>query len=193
MFFNPRGDCEDIRIEDDVFRRKTDFVHQNVVGAFADFELALDCAGLPLLIKRHHHRRRAIAQNLPRLLDERLFAFLQADRIDDGFSLTGFQAFFNHTPFRGIDHYRHAGNFGFARNQIQEPAHGGFGVDQSFVHVDVDDLGAILDLAARNFQRSLIVFSLDQFAEASGAGDVGAFAHIHEIDFRCQRKRFQTG
>jgi hypothetical protein len=34
------------------------------------------------------------------------------------------------------------------RDQLQERRHGIFGVEQAFVHVDVDDLRAVLDLVA---------------------------------------------
>ena len=54
-------DREDVRIEDDVFRREADLLHQNVVAALADIDLALIGVGLALFVERHHHRRRAVA------------------------------------------------------------------------------------------------------------------------------------
>jgi hypothetical protein len=48
------------------------------------------------------------------------------------------------------------------------------------VHVDVDDLRAVLDLLARHLQRCGVVAVLDQLAEARRAGDVGALADVDE-------------
>jgi hypothetical protein len=48
-------------IEDDVLGREADLVHQDVVGALADRDLALDGVGLSLFVEGHHHdgRRRS--------------------------------------------------------------------------------------------------------------------------------------
>ena len=58
-------DREDVRVEDDVFRREADLVDQDVVGARADRDLALDGVGLALLVERHHHHRGAVAAHGP--------------------------------------------------------------------------------------------------------------------------------
>jgi hypothetical protein len=55
-------DREDVRIEDDVFRREADFLGQQLVGARADLDLALDGVGLALLVERHHDDGGAIAR-----------------------------------------------------------------------------------------------------------------------------------
>src|SRR6185503_8311973 len=47
------GDREDIRIEDDVFRRKARLLGQQLVGALADRDLARDRVGLPLFVEGH--------------------------------------------------------------------------------------------------------------------------------------------
>ena len=56
--------------------------------------------------------------------------------------------------------------------------------EQAFVHVDVDDLGAVLDLVARHLQCGGVVAGRDQLAEFGGARDVGAFADVDEGDRR---------
>ena len=58
VFFDAGGDGEDVGIEDDVFRRKADLVHQHVIGAAADFDLALRRVGLALLRRTPSRRRR---------------------------------------------------------------------------------------------------------------------------------------
>ena len=67
-------------------------------------------------------------------------------------------------------------------DEVEEIDHRLAGVDQPLVHVDVDDLGAVLDLIAGHVQRGRVVAIGDQLAEPGGAGDVGALAHIDEGD-----------
>ena len=99
VFCNASGDGKNIRIENDVFRRKSDFFRQQLVGIRANLEFPVCGIGLAFLIKSHDHDRRAIAQHFARLLKERLLAFLQADRIDDTLALHAFQARLDHRPF----------------------------------------------------------------------------------------------
>src|SRR5690606_7930821 len=49
-----------------------------------------------------------------------------------------------------------------------------------FVHVDVDDLRAVLDLLARDVEGRLIVAADDQLLELGRAGDVGPLADVDE-------------
>ena len=67
-----------------------------------------------------------------------------------------------------------------------------FGVDQALVHVDVDDLGAVRDLVARDVERGGVVAGGDQLAELGRAGDVGALADIDEGNVVGQRERLQA-
>ena len=66
------GDREDVRIEDDVFGREADLLRQQLVGALADRDLALDRVGLALLVERHDDDGGAVRAHLARVLEERL-------------------------------------------------------------------------------------------------------------------------
>src|SRR3546814_13856236 len=61
-----------------------------------------------------------------------------------------------------------------------ECAHRLFRVEQALVHVDVDDLGAVLDLLARDLDGCGIIARHDQLLEAGRTGTVGALADIDE-------------
>ena len=50
----------------------------------------------------------------------------------------------------------YAGDVGLGGDQIEEGHHRGFGIEQAFVHVDVDDLGAVLDLVARQWSSAAV-------------------------------------
>ena len=66
---------------------------------------------------------------------------------------------------------------------MQEGDHRLLGIEQALVHVDVDDLRAVLDLLARDREARGIIAGGDQLAEFRRAGDIGALADIHERDF----------
>ena len=55
------------------------------------------------------------------------------------------------------------------RDQVEEPGHRLLAVDQALVHVDVEDVGARLDLVAGDGQRGLEVAALDQPGELSSS------------------------
>ena len=56
-----------------------------------------------------------------------------------------------------------------------------FGVEQAFVHIDVDHLRAIFDLLPRDFDRGFIIIVQDEFLEPRRPGHVGTLANIDEI------------
>ena len=165
VLFEPGRDRKDIGIEDDVFGREVELVDQDVVGAFADLGLARKGVGLAGLVERHHHHGGAMAARDLGLVDEFLLAFLHRDRIHHRLALNAFQAGLDHGEFRGVDHDRHAGDIGLGGDEVEEGHHRGFGIEQAFVHVDVDDLGAVLDLVARHLKRRGVVARGDQLAE----------------------------
>ena len=114
---------ENIRIEDDVFRREPHLFRQYAISARANRDLALARVGLALLVEGHDDHRRAVAHHRARMIDERRLAFLQRDRIDDRLSLHAFQPCLDHLEFRGIDHHRHARDIGLGRDEVQEFLH----------------------------------------------------------------------
>ena len=63
-------DSEDVRVEDDVLGVESGALCQQVVGALADRDLALDGIGLALLIERHHDNGGAVATDLAGNVEE---------------------------------------------------------------------------------------------------------------------------
>ena len=185
-------DREDIRIEDDVLGREADLVHQNVVGALGDRDLLLERIGLPTLIEGHDHDRGAMAAHDLGVAQKLRLPLLERDRIHHRLALQAFEAGLDHSELGGIHHDRNACDVGLRRHQIEEGDHGLFRIEQAFVHVHVDDLGAVLDLIARDVERARVVARSDELAEPRRAGDVGALADIHERNFRRQREILQA-
>ena len=77
VFGDARGNRENIGVKNDVAGRKANLLREDVVGAFANFDFALEGVGLTLLVKRHDDRSRAIAHDFSRVFDELRFAFLE--------------------------------------------------------------------------------------------------------------------
>jgi hypothetical protein len=123
VLLNAGRDREDVRIEDDVFRREADLIHQDVVGAFADRGLALERVGLTLLVEGHHDDRGAVAAHDPGVLDELLLAFLHRDRIHHRLALHAFQAGLDDRELGAVDHHGNPRDVGLARDQVQERDH----------------------------------------------------------------------
>ena len=70
------------------------------------------------------------------------------------------QARLEDRPLRAVDHDRHAGDVGLGGDEVEELRHHLLGVEQPFVHVDVEDVGAAVDLLPGDGQRRLEIAAL---------------------------------
>ncbi len=192
VLFNAGGNGKDVGVENNVGRVETD-AGQHVIGAFADFGFAFEGICLAVFVKGHHHHRGAVAHTVPGTFDELFFAFFQADGVHHGFALDTAKTRFDHIPLGRVDHDRHAGNVRLRGHKVQESNHHLPGIQHALIHVDIDDLGAVLNLVPGNAQGFFILFFLDQSQEALGAGYVGAFTHVDEQGVFVTGKRFQAG
>ena len=193
VLFDAGRDRENVRVEHDVFRRKAGLFGEQLVGARADRDLALEGVGLALLVEGHHHHRRAVGAHEARLAQKRLFAFLHRDRVDEALALKAFQAGLDDREFRRIDHHRHAGDVGLAGDEIEELDHRRLGIDEPLVHIDVDDLRAVGHLIARDRERAGEVAGGDELAELRRAGDVRPLADVDEGNVGGERERLEAG
>ena len=148
--------------------------------------------GLAVLVERHHDHRCAVVAAHSRLSKELVDTLLHRDRVDDGLALHALEPGLDHGELRRVEHHRHAGDVGLGGDQVEERDHRVLRVEQAFVHVDVDDLGAVLDLVAGDRQRLGEVAVGDQAAELRRAGDVGPLADVDERDVVGERERFEA-
>ncbi len=186
------GDGEDVGVEDDVFGREADFVDQHAVGAFADANLLVVGGGLALFVEGHDDDGGAVLQNGCGVLAELLFAFFERDGVDDSLALQALQASLDDLPLGGVDHEGDLGDLGLAGQQLQIARHGGDAVDHALVHADVDDVGAVFDLLARDADGLFELAFLDELGELRRAGDVGALAD-HDVDAGLLREGLRAG
>ncbi len=120
-------------------------------------------------------------------------AILQTDRVNDGFPLQALEPLFDDGPFGTVDHDRNAADLRLASDQMQEVAHGCFGIEHSFVHVDVENVRATANLLSRDNERTLEVAAQDQLRKFWRARDVGSFADDNKAELRCDVERLEPG
>ena len=193
VFLEAGGDGEDVGIENNVLGGEADFVDQDLVGALADFDAAREGIGLALFVEGHDDGGGAVTADEFGAFAEDGLAFLEAERIDDGLAGDAAEARLDHAPLGAVDHDRHAGDLGFGGDEIEEMGHRLFAVEHAFVHVDVDDGGAALDLLPRDGE-GLVEFPVeDELGELGRAGDVGAFADEGERNFGAEGEGFEAG
>ena len=192
VLLNARADGEDVGVEDDVLRREADLPGQQVVGAVGNGDALIDRLGLAVLVEGHDDDRRAITPGQPRLAQEFGLALLQADGVDDALALDALQPGLDDAPLGRVEHDRHAGNVGFAGDEVQKAGHGRLGVEHALVHVDVDHLCAVFHLLAGHVEGGAVVAGQDELGEAARAGDVGALADVDEVRLRGDDQRLQA-
>ncbi len=193
VLFDAGGDGEDVGIEDDVLRGKANLLGEDAVGAPAYLDFALDGFGLTLLVEGHHHHRGAVAAHEPGILAERFFALLQADRVDDALALHALEPRLDYRPLRAVDHDRHASDLRLGGDEMEKRRHRLLGIEQAFVHVHVDQVGAAAHLIGSHRERPFVVLALDQPGEALRARDVGALADRQEAGLGTNRQDLEAG
>ena len=192
VFVYAGGDGKDVRVENDVLGGKARARCQQLIGALADLGLARKGVGLALFVKGHHDHRGAVAPAQFGLAQELGFTLLHADGIDDGLALHALETGFDDLPLRRVDHDRHARNIRLRGDEVQETHHRRPGIEHRLIHVDVDHLGAVLDLLACHSEGLVVLFGEDQAGERLGAGDVGALADVDEQAVVTDVERFHA-
>ena len=192
VFVDAGRDRENIRIEDDVLGRKPGVLGQDLIGARANLDPALQRVGLALLVEGHHNDGGAMARTiLASAMNFSMPSFIEIE-LTMALPCTHLRPASMTVEFRRIDHHRHARNVGLGGDEVQELDHRLLGIEQAFVHVDVDDLRARRDLIARDIERGGKIAVLDQFAEFGRARDIGALADIDEGNFVVEHERLQA-
>ncbi len=192
VFLEPGGDGQDVRVEDDVERVDAGRPGEQRVGPGADLDLALDRVGLARFVEGHHDHGGAVAAHRPGLAQEVGFAFLQADRVDDGLALHALEPGLEHRPLRAVDHDRQARDLRLGGDVVQEVGHARFRVEHALVHVDVEDVGPAADLLEGHVGGGRPVVGLHQPRELLRAGDVGAFADHLEVAVFAQHQPLEA-
>ena len=129
----------------------------------------------------------------PRLLEERLLALLQRDRVHDALALQAAQAGLEGGEARAVDHDRQARRLRLGREQVEERRHRLLGVEQVGVHVHVEQVRPAAHLLERDVDGALEVVRLDQAPEPRRAGHVRPLADDDEAGVRPDDERLEPG
>ena len=167
-----------VRVEDDIERIHTQLVYQKMISTFCYLDAALESGSLTNLIKTHHNNGCTIAQHIAGMRKEYFLALLQTDGIDNTLALAALQASHDDVPFGRVDHHRNLRNVWFSSNHIQEINHLGFRIEQTIVHIHVNDSCSISHLLSGNTDGFFIILFVNQTQELPAAGYVTAFAHV---------------
>ncbi len=92
VLLDPGADRQDVRVDDHVLGREPGALGEEPEGPLGDLDLALDRAGLALLVEAHHDDGGAVAVAGRGLAEEVLLALLEADRVDDGLALDALES-----------------------------------------------------------------------------------------------------
>ncbi len=193
VLLDTRRDGEHVGIEDDVFRRESHFFRQDAERALRDRHLVVDRRCLTGLVEGHHDDRGAVGPDLPRLFLEYLLALLEADGVHHPFPLEAFQAGLDHRELGGVHHDGEARDVGLRRDEVEKRGHHSLGVEQSLVHVDVEDVRAAFHLISRDLERFLVGSFLHQPREFHRTGHVGPLAHEDEVRVRPDGQGLEAG
>ena len=180
VFINSCGDGKDIGVEDNVFGRNAHLLGQNPVGPGTNLDLACLGVGLAGFVEGHDDHGGAVLAAQPGMVDEHGLPLLHADGIHHPLALDALEPGLDDRPLGGVDHHGHPGDVRLRGAEIQEGGHGHFALQHGLVHVDVDHLRAVLDLASRDFERLVILPFQDQALKSGGTGDIGTLADVHE-------------
>src|SRR5215217_60090 len=191
VFFQTRSNRQDVRVENDVLRRKAQFIDQDIIRPRTDLYSSLIIVGLSLLIKSHYHHGSTVVHNLAGTFPEFIFTLLQRNRVYDTLSLQAFQTGLNNRPLRRIYHDRQFRNVRFRSNQVQEFGHRSLRIDHPLIHVYIDHLRTTFNLLAGYGKCSFKIAAQDQFRKFRRSGNVGPLTHVHKNAFRGNRYRFK--
>ena len=192
MFVNTGGNGENIGIKNNIFRRKINLFCQDFISPLTYFDFSGFGIRLPFFIKGHNDHCCAITTHKFGVFNKSGFAFFKRNGIHHSFALDTFKTGFQNIPFRRIQHNRHFGDIRFRGNQHQKPHHCFFGLQHALVHVDVYNLGAILNLLFGNVQRRFKITFDNQPFKRSRTGYIGPFANINKQTVLANRHGFKT-
>ncbi len=191
VLLDPGRHRQDVRVEDQVLGREA-LGRQEVVRATADLDSPGNVGRLALLVERHHDDARAVVANPPRLLEERLLALLQADRVDDPLALDRLQPGLDHAPAGAVDHHRDPRDLRLGCDHVEERAHRLDALEQVGVHVHVEGVRAAAHLLERDLHRPDPVARLDEAPESRRARHVRPLADQDEARVRADLERLEA-
>ena len=187
------ADSQHVGIEDDILRGEVDLLGEELVGARADADLVVAGSGLSLLVEGHDNNGSAVAADKGSLVEELLLANLEGDGVDDSLALSALETGLDDVELGGVNHQRDLSNIGVGGEEVDEAGHGGDTVDETIIHVDVNDHRALLDLLAGNGKGGLVLTLTDEAAELSRTRNVATLTNVGEDNLGGEAEGLEAG
>src|ERR1700751_4401744 len=119
VLLNTGTDRQNVWIENDILRRKSDFFRKDPISTGASLYFASDRVRLAGLVKCHYHHRGSVTADSLGLAPKLFFSFFEADRVYNPFSLNRLEPSFEDTPFGTINHHWYPRDIRLGRRQVQ--------------------------------------------------------------------------
>ena len=127
------------------------------------------------------------------MFQEFLLTFFQRDRVYHRFALKTFQTGFNNFPFRRVYHHRNTGYLRFGSYQIEESSHFLTSIQQTVIHIHIDNQRTVFHLLTGNGKRFVILLLINQTQKFTRTGHITTFADIHKIYLGLYFQKFKPG
>ena len=115
---------------------------------------------------------------------------MRAGAVDNAVTLTVWHTREQDIPLGRIDHHRYGRDDRIACDEPQVPSHRLDAVEQSIVHVDVDDRRAVLDLLTGDFHGLFKLVFSNQIRKGLLTRHVGSFPNHRKQGLRPQSGNF---
>ena len=178
VFLHTRGNGKHVRVENNIKRIHANLIHQNMIGTLSYLDTSLIGGSLTDFVKTHHHDRSSISQHILRMGNEDFLALLQTDGVDDALALATFQTCRNDIPLGRVYHDRHLGDLRLSRYHIEEVDHLCLGIEQTIIHVDIDNSCPISYLFASDVQGFLVFFLINQSQELTTSSHIATLTDV---------------
>ena len=113
-------------------------------------------------------------------VDELLLAFLEGDGVHDALALAALEASLDDVELGRVNHERNLRHVGLGNHEVHEANHRRFTVNETVIHVHINDVSTILHLLESNRQRLLVVAVDDGLLEDGGPSHIAALAQVDE-------------
>mmetsp|Transcript_26852 Transcript_26852/g.37750 ORF Transcript_26852/g.37750 Transcript_26852/m.37750 type:complete len:207 (-) Transcript_26852:40-660(-) len=157
VLFHTSTNSQHIRIEHNVFRWETNFVHQNIVRTLANTDFFRFCCSLTFFVKGHHYYSSTVLSQQSRVFLEEFFTDLQGNRIHNRFTLTPFQTCHHNVKLGSIQHKGHLRHLRFRHSNLDKLLHRSKSIQHTIINIDINHMGTIFHLLFRNVHSSTIV------------------------------------
>ena len=115
-----------------------------------------------------------------RMLLEQLLTNLQTDGVNNWLSLAPLQSCHNNLKLRCIKHEWHFRYLGLGHSNLHKLLHSSKAIEQTIVHIDVNDVSSVLNLLLCNVHRCSVVAFHHQLLESDRSRNITTLSNVQK-------------